>query len=152
MIFKIVKTMLLTNEDSQTDGTQPLQDYLETLNSTEQNWGIWVDPENPEQNYRVGQTHHAGGGISDDKVFIGTLAELSFGFQSELKAWELLASQQGIEKESANNMWQEWKGTIPEKYKQDIADITNEWAKESARLFISDELPEILAQAENLEN
>ena len=59
-----------------------LTKYLAQLNSSETQWGIWVDPESPLNNYRIGQKCFENGGVLDNFVFIGTLDRLSFGYQS----------------------------------------------------------------------
>lgn len=67
-----------------------LQNYLKQLNSAETQWGIWVNPENFEEEYRIGQYCFENGGLNDGWVCIGNLEQLSFGFQSTydaIKQW-----------------------------------------------------------------
>jgi hypothetical protein len=60
-----------------------LLQYLETLNSSETSWGLWVDPHNIDD-FRVGQFIYENGGMLDDKkICIGNLESLSFGAQSD---------------------------------------------------------------------
>jgi hypothetical protein len=66
-----------------------LKEYLATLNSSETQWGIWVNPKDLND-YRIGKKHLKNGGYDDDKVFIGNLESLSFGFQSVGEALEIL--------------------------------------------------------------
>lgn len=55
--------------------------YLSELNTLDSSWGLWVDPSNIDS-YRVGQMCFDNGGMLDKYVFVGTLNNLSFGFQS----------------------------------------------------------------------
>jgi hypothetical protein len=72
-----------------------LKKYLATLNSSETQWGIWVNPKDLND-YRIGQRHVENGGCDDEKVFIGNLESLSFGFQSVGEALEILLFNDGI--------------------------------------------------------
>ena len=65
-----------------------LSEYLSQLNSTDSQWGVWVNPENPTEEYRLGQYCFDNGGVADDWVCIGSLDNLSFGFQSESDAFD----------------------------------------------------------------
>ncbi len=71
-----------------------LVEYLAQLNSCEEQWGIWVNPADLDD-YRVGQCCFENGGLLDEKVFIGTFDQLSFGFQSTAKAIEQYADDLG---------------------------------------------------------
>jgi hypothetical protein len=66
-----------------------LAQYLASLNSSETQWSVYVDPANLD-NYRVGQDCFENGGINDGFVGIGSLESLSFGFQSTADAIESL--------------------------------------------------------------
>jgi hypothetical protein len=58
-----------------------LKDYLATLNSSETQRGIWVNPHDLND-FRIGQYCFDNGGVRDDKVCIGSLDSLSCGYQS----------------------------------------------------------------------
>ena len=64
---------------------QSLAEYLACLNSSENQWGIWVNPCNLDD-YRIGQFIFENGGMRDGKVCIGSLDSLSYGCQSESNA------------------------------------------------------------------
>ena len=66
-----------------------LFDYLVELNTSENQWGIWVNPEAPTEDFRIGQFCFSNGGINDNWICIGSLEELSFGFQSLGEAIEM---------------------------------------------------------------
>ena len=53
-----------------------LTQYLSQLNSSDNQWGIWADPDDLED-YRIGQICFENGGMKDEKKFIGTLDNFS---------------------------------------------------------------------------
>ena len=61
---------------------ESLQEYLARLNCSETQWGLWVNPENINE-FREGQFIFENGGKLDGFICIGTLDELSCGFQPE---------------------------------------------------------------------
>jgi len=63
---------------------QKLIDFLAQLNCASSELGLWVDKN--LESYRIGDIHLENGGLLDDKVFIGTLENLSFGYQSQEEA------------------------------------------------------------------
>jgi len=58
-----------------------LRDYLKGLISSEDQWGLYVNPEDIDD-YRIGQTMFENGGVKDGFRFVGTLDNLSCGSQS----------------------------------------------------------------------
>lgn len=60
-----------------------LSRYIQSLNTTETQWGIYVNPHNPLEEYRIGQFCFENGGVSDNWVCIGSLESLSYSLQSE---------------------------------------------------------------------
>ncbi|NJN88947.1 MAG: hypothetical protein HC878_00230 [Leptolyngbyaceae cyanobacterium SL_5_14] len=65
--------------------TQRLVQYLAALDSSEEMWGLWVDPENPDD-FRLGQYIFDNGGLNDGKVDMGSLSVLSCGNQDAADA------------------------------------------------------------------
>ncbi|WP_324282642.1 hypothetical protein VKI22_03580 [Cyanobacterium aponinum UTEX 3221] len=61
---------------------QKLIKYLASLNSTESQVGIWVNPNNLDD-FRIGRFCYENGGVLDEKFCIGHLSDLSFGFYYE---------------------------------------------------------------------
>lgn len=53
--------------------------YLSELNTSDNSWGLYVNPQNID-NYRIGQICFENGGLLDEYVFVDTLDNLSFGF------------------------------------------------------------------------
>jgi len=64
-----------------------LVEYLSQLNTCESQWGLWVNPENLDD-YRISQYCFENGGIYDEKVHIGSLESLSYGYQSMTEVME----------------------------------------------------------------
>lgn len=59
--------------------------YLSQLNTTDSQWGLYVNPRNFDD-YRIGQEQFENGGLLDDKVYVGSLESMSYGYQSESEA------------------------------------------------------------------
>lgn len=131
-----------------------LVDYLASLNSAESQWGIWVNPENPEEEYRIGQNCFDNGGIVDDWIKIGDLDDLSFGSQSTEEAFQeaaTLAMPNGTKfnKEALYSAFCE--NRLPPKLQKNIQEsidsIHEEWSKIEAEFFVAEKMPEIISES-----
>lgn len=150
-----------------------LQNYLQQLNLAESQQGIWVNPENPTEEYRIGQYCFENGGINDNWVCIGTLDDLSFGFQSGYSAFACWVSG-GINSESMPRsnqkitykgrsitvnplaLYEAWTdGSVDEEFaafiQKEVDSIRSEWSEMDAENFVNNKLPEILESAKELE-
>ena len=126
-----------------------LESYLAELNSADETWGVWVDPENPD-NYRIGQRCFENGGIKDEFVFIGSLQKLSFGFQDESAIFREVAESEVDGHHNIEELYELWAEQNLEECLQQRLDLamekaTHESAVRAAQQFIEDELPYILA-------
>lgn len=135
-----------------------LINYLAELNTADNSWGLYVDPKNID-NYRIGQICFENGGILDNYIFINTLDNLSFGFQSIREILEsYLNSSNGIGefiykgKKSKCNVETIINAYFEEKLdkefhqflKDDINSICNMWSLWEAENFVEEKLPNIL--------
>lgn len=135
-----------------------LQEYLSNLNSADSQLGIWVNPNNIND-YRIGQFQFENGGILDGKICIGSLDQLSFGYQSQLDAIkqyleenQLLTFKGKKLKVNQKEILQAWSdgnldlefSSFLEKKSQPIMEM---WASYEAEEFINNQLPKIIEQA-----
>lgn len=141
---------------------KPLIDFLSELNTNDNTWGLYVDPENID-NYRIGQMCFDNGGLVDDYVFIGDLSSLSFGYQSTYECLESYLdslttknkekaelSYKGkkvlVNKEAIINLYFEAK--LDEDFQnfleKEINFIYEMWSLWETEIFIYEELPKIL--------
>lgn len=134
-----------------------LLDYLKGLNSAESQWGIWVNPENPQDEYRVGQYCFENGGVKDDWIHIGSLDDLSYGFQSMSEAIESYLSNLDcvqfkgrkvrVNKKAIVEAWSN--GSLDDEFREFLeseAEAVKEvWADCEASAFVYDEMPEKIA-------
>lgn len=135
-----------------------LASYLQTLNSAESQWGVWVNPSNPTEEYRIGQYCFENGGLDDGWVCIGSLDNLSFGFQSTSDAIkEYLEDNEisGFEYDGKTIRYNVAalvdayrSGTLDEAFQEflesEVESIKAVWAEVEADFFVSDKLPKIL--------
>jgi hypothetical protein len=138
-----------------------LASYLQSLNSAESQWGIWVNPENPTEEHRIGQYCFENGGLDDGWVCIGSLDNLSFGFQSTADAIEeYLESHEdtgiefngGLLRYNTKGMVAAWSsGYLDDDFQafleSEAATIEAEWAECEAEEFVAFKLPDILEAA-----
>lgn len=98
-----------------------LIDYLANLDSAEDGWGVWVNPDNYDD-FRIGKLQYINGGVFDDKIFIGRLSMLSFGDQdySELNDYNL-----------------------PDEFHDAVISLRYQWAFDGAYQFVTEQLPDI---------
>lgn len=135
-----------------------LQEKLSNLNSADSQWGIWINPSNVDD-YRVGQFCFENGGVLDDKICIGSLDKLSFGFQSQynavehyLKENQFLAYKGRKVKVNQAGILQAWSdGYLDEDFSKFLEDeaksIMETWAECEAEDFVNNKIPEIIEQA-----
>lgn len=135
-----------------------LKEYLEQLNSAETQWGIWVDPQDPKNNWRVGQFQFDNGGVMDNKVCIGSLDRLSFGFQSEGDLVREIFTEgftfngytliDGENADAEGILEAYYTNRLDDEFQQELeAQINDLWEEESriqAEYFVDHELPDII--------
>lgn len=145
-----------------------LRDYLKTLNSSDSQWGVWVNPKNPTEDHRIGQYCFENGGLLDGWILIGSLENLSFGFQSESDAFASWISDGQSEHISTltrtisfndrdvhvnpEALYEAYtEGKLEKAFAgfidNELQDITTEWADLAAEDFVENRLPEILESA-----
>ena len=135
-----------------------LLSYLSQLNSADQNQYIWVNPDDIND-YKISQWSLSG------RVNIGSLDNLSFGFQSMTEAIKNWLDNQKIDRKKATFRYHGNKVTVAvrgimdayqsealdkefkEFLENEALDILSTWAEFEAENFINDNLPDILAQA-----
>ncbi len=129
-----------------------LQEYLSNLNSADSQRGIWVNPDNIND-YRIGQFQ------LDGKICIGSLDQLSFGFQSQhdaikqyLEENQLLAYEGKKVKVNQKEILQAWSdGNLDPEFSSFLEkksqDIMQTWAEYEAEEFVNNKIPEIIEQA-----
>jgi hypothetical protein len=135
-----------------------LQEYLSDLNAADSQWGIWVNPDNIND-YRIGQFQFENGGILDEKICIGSLEKLSFGFQSQhdaikscLEENKFLSYKSKKVKVNKKEILQAWSdGTLDPEFSSFLEKmsqpIMQTWAEYEAEEFIDNQLPKIIEQA-----
>jgi hypothetical protein len=135
-----------------------LQEYLSNLNCADSHsqWGIWVNPNNIND-YRIGQFQNDG--ILDEKICIGSLDKLSFGYQSQhdaikqyLEENQLLAYKGKKVKVNQKEILQSWSdGNLDADFakflEEKSQDIMQTWAECEAEGFVGNQLPKIIEQA-----
>ena len=132
--------------------------YLSELNTSDNSWGLYVNPQNID-NYRIGQVCFENGGLLDKYVFVDTLDKLSFGSQSTYEILETyLSNNNGIgeftykgkkskcDVEAIFNAYLEGKLDINfyAFLEKEINYISNMWSTWSAENFVDEVLPDIL--------
>lgn len=129
-----------------------LQRYLETLNSSETQWTVYVHAEDVDS-YKCSQWNEEYPWVS-----IGTPEALSFGYQSMsdaiatlLESGEYVFNGRKI-KVNAKAIAEAYSdGRLGEKFRQALEEdaqyIMSTWSEIKAEDFIMNELPEILNQA-----
>ena len=134
-----------------------LQEKLSNLNSADSQWGIWVNPDDYDD-YRVGQFCFENGGVLDNKICIGSLDKLSFGFQSHhdaIKMWlgenHLLAYKGRKVKVNQAGILHAWSdGYLDQDFSEFLEDevksIMEIWSQCEAEEFVN-QIPEIIEQA-----
>lgn len=148
------------------------KNFLQQLNSAESQWGIWVNPENPTEEFRTGQFCFENGGIRDGWVCIGSLDKLSFGFQSNQDAFASWVSEgrsdslsSDIESITYRNkrvdinpeaLYEAWcNGDLDSEFAEfiskEVEEIKEIWSENQASDFVDNELPEILENANTAE-
>lgn len=135
-----------------------LSEYLMGLNTSDSQWGLWVNPENPTEEFRIGQYCFENGGLDDDWVCVGSLDRLSFGFQSESEAFEDCFKISPIfegtpfeemdEDEVYDLYCQE---ELPSDLQAQVDEYIEDWQSQAAEweadYFVDQTLPEILESA-----
>lgn len=128
---------------------QNLIDYLKNLNSSETQWGVWVNPQNVDE-YRVGQCNCENGGLLDDYEYIGSLASLSFGSQSRQEALKAmlennstLAYQGKTVRFDASAMYEAWtESSLAQDFavflEEEAVYYEEQWATEEATSLVAD--------------
>lgn len=137
-----------------------LVEYLAQLNTCENQWSLWVNPENPDE-YRVGQNIFENGGVLDGYINIGSLDSLSFGYQSITEALESYLNSCGNEILYQGKKVKINSEAILEAYqssrlssdfelflKSQAEEICETWAQEEADGFVENKLPKILEDYE----
>lgn len=131
--------------------SQKLIDYLSTLNSTETQWSIYVNPENLDE-YQCTQWDGRSGWLN-----IGTPDSLSFGFQPDLEHLKsYLLGSDYIEykgkkvKFNRKGILEAYsEGTLDEDFQEflleSIEDDKTESAKSEAEFFVNDTIPDLIA-------
>lgn len=138
-----------------------LQDYLQQLNSAESQWGIWVNPENPTEEYRIGQYCFENGGMADSWVCVGSLENLSFGFQSTYDAIKQFIEDSDdavvyngkVVKVNAKGILEAYSsGLLDEDFQEflesEAAKIEAIWAEEESWDFVHNKMPDILEEVQ----
>ena len=59
-----------------------LTEYLSTLDTCDNSWGLYVNPDNTDD-YRIGQNTFENGGLLDGKVKVANLDDVSFGSEDD---------------------------------------------------------------------
>ena len=136
--------------------------YLSELNTLDSSWGLYVNPQNIDS-YRIGQVCFENGGLLDKYVFVDTLDNLSFGFQSTYEILETcLSSNNGVgeftykckkskcDVEAISNAYLE--GKLDKNFyaflEKEISYISNLWSTWEAENFVCEVLSEILSKEE----
>ena len=154
MISTIV--IIIVSQKQQAMIMSKLFDYLIGLNSGETMWEIWINPKNPEEEFRIGNNTLENGGIIDNWRKIGNLESLSFGYQSEENALKIVLGE-GIEfkgyflnLDRVNfecffdaYLKEKLDPELQQQLENQVANICQTWAEEEASIFIAEMLAEI---------
>ena len=140
-----------------------LVQYLSELNTSDNSWGLYVDPKDIN-NYRIGQLCFENGGLLDDFIFIGNLYDLSFGHQSDYEALQTIfeSNTNFKDKEKSDILYNQKKVIVKKEglikayfenrldksfynyLKTQVDELTEMWSTWEAEIFIEQSLPEIL--------
>jgi hypothetical protein len=133
-----------------------LIDYLANLNTADNGWSLFVNPENIEE-YRIGQDCFENGGLDDEWVKVGSLDNLSFGFQNNLEPVECYLRDCGETLDykgkkvnfNRKGLLEAYSsGCLDSDFQQflesEADDIATQWSIDEASLWVIDVLPEIL--------
>jgi hypothetical protein len=119
---------------------------------------LFVNPENIDE-YRIGEDRFENGGLNDGWVEVGSLDDLSFGFQSTTEAMGCYLNEcNGVLEYKGGNVRFDRKGLL-EAYLSGYLDsefqsflkcqadnIAKEWSNNKASLWVGNVLPGILSQ------
>lgn len=135
-----------------------LQKFLATLNSADSQHGVWVNPDN-YNDYRIGDFSWENGGLPPKYICIGSLENLSFGFQSKRDAIKHLLSENDyllykgkkvkisvegtLEAYCEGNLDEDFSAFLDEKAEE----IENIWAENEAEEFVIHDIPDMIQQA-----
>ena len=135
-----------------------LLDYLAQLNTADSTWGLYVNPDNYDD-YRIGQLIFENGGLLDDKVFVDTLDNVSFGYQSVSDALDIILTSDfkykgksvKLNKEAIKELYYDNKlhKEFADYLDTTVNSITDEWAYVEAANFVEYELTNRLLIYEN---
>ena len=140
---------------------QALINYLSNLNTSDSQWGLWVNPENVDE-YRVGQFIFENGGLDGGWICAGSLDSLSCGFQSTHDAIKQYLEDNSDEIQYNGRMVKVNRDGIMEAYSNGTLDqqfqefleseaegIKAVWAENEAEDFVYNKLPEIIEAAQS---
>lgn len=131
-----------------------LQEKLSNLNSSESQWGVWINPRNIDD-YSVAPYSSEYGKY----IWIGSLKDLSFGYQSQHDAIKEFLTQtkeiqyngRKIKVDTEGVLRAFSDGNLDEKFRsflEEKAQIFEQtWAECEAENFIDNQLPDIIQQA-----
>lgn len=135
-----------------------LVEYLASLNTSENQWSLYVNPENVDD-YRIGQDCFENGGLLDNKIQVASLDRVSFGFQSTREAIGSFLVDSGDAITYKNKTVKLNKDGILEAYSNGYLGseftefletqaeaIEKSWSVDEAEFWVYDTLPTILAE------
>lgn len=131
--------------------TTTLHEYLVGLDSADRGWGVWVNPEDPLYDWRVGQDGFESGEYCDNWHYIGTLEQLSFGDQSRYDAFDEIidyvmnGKAKGFERSSLKELYfdDELHQGLAAEIDEAIDEQCEKWSDELASQFIEQMYGEI---------
>ena len=133
-----------------------LFEYLMGLNTSDNSWGLYVNPDNYDD-YRVGPTHFENGGKKDGKVFVSYLSSVCFE-QSESEAFDHVASEiladycrrKKIIPNYESYLYEDYPVAVLKKFKKEIYSVMNEWKKQEVSGFL-DTLNDLIEERKRIE-
>lgn len=134
--------------------SQKLINYLAALNTTENQWSLWVNPCNLDDYVILQHVQNPPNGF----INAGNLDSISFGFQSETDALAYIMKgdryqyHENTVRVNADVIADHYFGnTLGEEFMEalteDVKNVCNAWAIAEAELFVDDRLPELIEQA-----
>ncbi len=163
------------------ENQKKLVDFLAELSNESMSEGVYVDPENYESSYIVSHARKSDGAIKlkeSGRIFIGTLDDLSFGFQDLNEAANEVVDEVSIKDQDGYKTCFEWnkkelyfeedkllelmtsEGEMDLEGLSDdeqecvmwlngtVQRVAEDWAKEEAQYFVDNSLPRKIKKAQ----
>lgn len=123
-----------------------LIEYLAELDSDATDIGVYVNPDDPVRDYIVDEVDRV---LEDERVFIGTLEQLSFGNQDEAEVARSLINNQasiGVSNPYTESVVEKYlAGELPSQLEKSLSGsvelFKRHWSQTAAKFFVENHIP-----------